>query len=177
MYWTYHRHILTYLGHILGTPWAYHRHIFWISQAYLRHIICISESYLGHISGIFWAYLWHISGISRLLVRISSASSVSISGIFNPSPRVHDLSSDFLTAPACQLKITMEAVRIFDCRGIWYFAVCYQYCIRRLTGGKQAGKLDQSLEAGEQLLISLTLACCCLLLHHQNTLGPCSTFS
>ena len=43
-----------------------------------------------------------------------SASSMSIFGIFNPSPRVHDLSSDFLTTPACQLKITMEAVRIFD---------------------------------------------------------------
>ena len=139
--------------------------------AYLSHII------LSYISGIFWAYLGHVSDISRLLVRISSASGVSIFGIFNPFPRVHDLSSDFLTTPTCQLKITMEAVRKLDCRGILYFAVRYQYCIRRLTGGKQAGKLDQSLEGGEQLLISLTLACCCLLLHHQNILGPCSTFS
>ena len=29
------------------------------------------------------------------------------------------------------------------------------------SGGKQASKLDRSLEGGEQLLISLTLACCC----------------
>ena len=36
-----------------------------------------------------------------------------------------------------------------------------QYCTHHLTGGKQASKLDQSLEGGEQLLISLTLACCC----------------